>query len=123
MFREPHQGVKDVCGRIVAHGQLRFRLRQTNDAARRLHVNDVPRCVSTKKSLPTTDKSTHCASMASASVSLTMRNGHVFQFREFSRSEATRSGDHFILAFIQFAHQEWGQNALCFETGCILCRW
>lgn len=37
--------------RRVAYGKLRFWLRQTKDAARCLHLNDVPSCKSTEKPL------------------------------------------------------------------------
>jgi hypothetical protein len=41
-----------------------------------------------------------------------------FEFRDFGCSEPTRSGDYFILAFVQFAHQQRSENALAFEAGC-----
>ena len=43
---------------------------------------------------------------------------NVLEFCDFRRSQTARSGDHFILAFVQFTHQERCQNALRLEAGC-----
>src|SRR5262249_46607739 len=46
-----------------------------------------------------------------------MRNGDTFEFSKFGRSKTARSCDHFILTFVQFAHQERRENALTLEAG------
>lgn len=43
-------------------------------------------------------------------------NGDFFEFCEFGGSEAASPGDHFVLTFVQFAHQERCQNALRLEA-------
>jgi len=47
-------------------------------------------------------------------------DGKFFEFRQFRRSEATRSGYNLVLAFLQFAYQKRGQNPLGLEAGCQL---
>jgi len=50
-------------------------------------------------------------------------DGKFFEFRQFRRSQATCPGDYLVLAFLQFAYQKRGQNALRLEAGGLLCRW
>ena len=44
-------------------------------------------------------------------------DGKFFEFRQFRCSEATCSGNDFVLAFLQFAYQKRGQNPLRLEAG------
>src|SRR5208337_4300362 len=50
-------------------------------------------------------------------------DGKVFEFRDAGGPQTTRSGYDFVFAFLQFAHQQGRENALCFETRGLLCRW
>jgi hypothetical protein len=43
-------------------------------------------------------------------------DGKVFEFRDAGGPQTTRSGYDFVFAFLQFAHQQGRENALCFET-------
>ena len=44
-------------------------------------------------------------------------DGNAGQFCKSGGSQATCSGNNFVLAFLQFAHQKRCENALSFEAG------